>query len=108
MGENTTVLGQKDSGKTVQLRVGQSLFVELEDIGTTGYRWEFALSDPTVLEIASNKLSPHPGIGAGGLRQVTLRAQKPGHCLFSAQLRRPWEKEKAAQQQFQITAEVGP
>ena len=59
-------LGMADSGKTVSVRTGTEVQVDLEDRGTTGYRWSIDAIDDRILAPAGEQSVAYPGIGAGG------------------------------------------
>ena len=91
--EPVVTLGKQDAGRTINLTPGQRMVLSLDDISTTGYRWDISALDPSVLALEDSRLAPHPGIGAGGARTFTFRANQPGQCELIARLKRPWESE---------------
>ena len=86
-----------DSGKQVELSVGQSLVVTLDSNASTGYSWSLTEnSDETVLSNTGNKyINPPqttpPIVGAPGVEEWTFKALKKGTSTISLGYRRPWE-----------------
>lgn len=89
-----------DAGRTIRVSAGQRVVLELEDISTTGYRWEFSPPDGSVLSLETNEFLPHPGVGGGGIRRLTYLAVKPGQYQISLRLKRDWETSPI--DQFQV------
>lgn len=78
----------------------QRLKVELEENASTGYTWEFEVSDPQALTLLSREatsLSSDPNI-VGGPSSVTwlFSAQKTGPLTLIFRLYRSWEGEGSA------------
>ncbi|MEQ1558122.1 MAG: protease inhibitor I42 family protein [Methyloglobulus sp.] len=51
-------LTENDSGKTIELKVGDDLEVVLAGNPTTGYVWEVSSLDSTILKLIKRLLSP--------------------------------------------------
>lgn len=99
-------LTKQDAGRTIQLGRGQRMVLELEDISTAGYRWEFTPPDGSVLSLEENEFLPHSGIGGGGIRRFTYRAVNSGRAEILLRLKRSWEANSI--DEFQAFVTVSP
>ncbi len=62
-----------------RLRVGEVLVVRLDENPTTGYLWQHAIFPPGVLEPVDSQMERKAELpGAGGTRQLTFSATRPG------------------------------
>ena len=89
-----TVTGT-DNGKTVALTPGDTLVVALESNPSTGYVWQVASVDTSLLA-QSGQPAFHPGErqmpGAPGQQLFKFTAQKSGSSALRLVYVRPWEK----------------
>jgi predicted secreted protein len=93
-GQMEVALNKANHGQTVTVSLGDELVLTLEENATTGYLWtpEGRRLPPGLREVADNFLPPEGGgIGAGGRRQIRLRAVAPGGGKLVFRLRRSWE-----------------
>jgi len=93
-GSSNLNVDDADSGKQVELSVGQSLVVTLESNATTGYSWALVQnSDEGVLnKTGSEYVAPQTTLlGAGGKEEWTFKALKKGTSTISMGYGRPWE-----------------
>lgn len=107
-GSQTVTLTSTDAGKTINLKSGDTLKIDLEGNPTTGYNWMVTAVDATVLEQqgepafkADSKL-----IGAGGMITLTFRAILPGTTKLQLGYMRSWEKDIATLQTYEVTIVV--
>lgn len=109
--ENTMsaiTLTEADQGKTVTLRPGQSLVVQLAENPTTGFRWVLAQGNEEIVALRDSNyvMAAGAGIGGGGQRTFTFEASKPGSVQLQLKLWREWEGESSVLQRFSVTLEV--
>jgi predicted secreted protein len=85
------VLEESDAGRPVDVRVGDLIDIYVDDISTTGYRWTLALvgTGRDALEDRGTRLTPYPGVGAGGRRVYRLAAVRAGVAEVALVLARP-------------------
>ena len=87
-----------DDGSQVELEQGQILVVTLESNPTTGYRWEQAETQESILEqIGEAEFMPSetgepPLVGAGGWEIFRFTAVSTGQMTLRLVYRRPWEE----------------
>ena len=86
-------LSEKDNGKQVHLRSGQSMDIVLFENATTGYQWQIVSIDKDILvEAEKPDFEPASGLlGAGGKKTYHFKAASPGKTELRFAYRRPWE-----------------
>ena len=80
--QKPVTLSQADSGGKFDLATGQSLEIELAENPTTGYRWQIAASDSSILKLSSREYlqtEAEPGkVGVGGVATFKFEAAGKG------------------------------
>ena len=110
--ENTLVgvsmkLNEKDSGKTVEMLVGDELEVVLPGNPTTGYAWELILLDSNILKpektefFANNKT-----MGSGGVEIIKFHAIAAGKSELKLIFHRSFEPNVPPLKTFETTVIV--
>jgi len=87
-------LSENDSGKTVEITVGDELDVTLQANPTTGYVWEVSSIDSSILQ--SNKadfVANDSAIGAGGLEIIKFHTLATGKSELKLIFHRPFEQD---------------
>ncbi len=101
-------LTEKDSGRTVTLKVGETLLLSLRNPGSGGYQALPPVFDAGVLTLLSQRdqapLKPRPG--DFGCLEFTWQARRPGATEVTVNIARPWEKNKPPEQFFMIRVQV--
>jgi predicted secreted protein len=94
--------------QSIEAPVGETIRVELEDIGVTGYIWRLEPPQPTILALGgSDVVAAETGMaGAAGRRIFTLRTVGPGDAVLTFALVRPWEKDVAPLKTATLRAHV--
>jgi inhibitor of cysteine peptidase len=81
-----------DSGTQLDLRVGETLELQLPESPTTGYRWQMRSVGGPALELTDDSFSPASmGVGASGVRRWRFRAALAGAARLELEHRRGWE-----------------
>jgi inhibitor of cysteine peptidase len=101
-------LGKPDDGRTVTVRPGDTLVVRLDEVPTSGYRWEVESPDPGILRPAGDHYEPPPEdtLGGRGTRTFRFEAIAAGNGKLQLDLRRSWEPTSVAAERFLATIEV--
>ncbi len=101
-------LTNADTGKTLTLKPGQTLILQLAENPSTGYRWSVPALNSQVLQLTADRFNPSGtvAIGSGGQRILTFHAQQPGQISLSLKNRREWEDEAAAVESFTVMVQV--
>jgi inhibitor of cysteine peptidase len=98
-----------DDGKTIDVKVGGEIVIELEGNPSTGYTWETKDMDVSLLQQVGETAfkSSNPGlIGSGGTLTLTFKALKTGKATLTLIYHRPWETNVAPQSTFIVTLAV--
>jgi inhibitor of cysteine peptidase len=101
------LLTEENNNTTATARIGDTIEVLLAENPSTGYRWEVAAVDSSVLSAGESRFSPTAGgIGAGGTRHMSFRVRAAGTGRIELVHRRSWEPVGAAIQRWSVTVEV--
>jgi inhibitor of cysteine peptidase len=104
----TITLTEKDTGATLQMRVGQTLLIQLPANPTTGYTWTVNGSvAPLTKSGKTNYAANSSAMGAGGTQSLTFYAENTGTATITLDYRRPWENDPPAKT-FTVTFTVIP
>jgi len=94
-----------DPGHTVELRIGETLEVELRGNPTTGYVWDIASLDMEILkQLGETEFRPdREGRGVGGNVMMRFKAQEAGETPLKLIYHRRFEKERPPIKTFEVT-----
>ncbi|MGD0711146.1 MAG: C1 family peptidase, partial [Bacteroidales bacterium] len=116
-GQNFVQLSKTDAGQTIALAPDQVLEINLPEIPSSGYTWcEATASDnktisKTIAQIGgsdfidnpfSGKSIKHKMVGQSGNRIIRYEGTTTGTTELTLALRRPWEKDKPAIDNFTV------
>ena len=102
-------LTEADNGRTVDLRVGESVRLTLPENATTGYRWTVDHLDREVVDPAGSE--PHYAGGAvGSAGQVTFdfKAKKAGSGEVALKYWRHFEGDGSIAKRFSVRINAKP
>ncbi len=102
-------LTEKDAGKTVNLKPGDTLIIELEGNASTGYSWEAASQDLQTLKQTGDAVvkDADPNLmGAPHMVVLTYTAQAAGQETLKLVYHRSWEKNTDPAKTFEISVVV--
>ena len=104
-------LGDKDSGKSLELRVGDTVKLVLDANPTTGFSWsKMDKVDQSILKLEKNdyQQNPNPGrmVGVGGTTVIVYRAVKAGTAKIDLTYMQPWEPDSEFVTNYTVTVEV--
>jgi len=104
-------LGDKDSGKSLELRVGDTVKLVLDANPTTGFSWsKMDKVDQSILKLEKNdyQQNANPGrmVGVGGKTTIVYRAVKPGTAKIDLTYMQPWEPDSKFNTDFTVTVKV--
>lgn len=107
-GGKTQTVTEKDNGQTVTVNNGDKLIVKLDGNPTTGYTWQLADYDTSILESAGEPdyKADSLMIGSGGRYTYTFTALKPGEVTLQFNYLRTWEKDTAPAETYSVTVVV--
>ena len=97
-------LSENDSGKTVEICVGDELEVVLPANPTTGYIWEVNSLDPNLLsQSKADFFANDNAIGAAGMEIIKLHAIAAGTSVVRLIFHRPFEQNMPQLKTFEVT-----
>lgn len=101
-------LTEKDSGRTVTLKVGETLLLNLRNPGSGGYQVLPPVYDGKILTLLSRRdLSPTKSRpGDFGRMEFVWQARQEGDTEVTVNIARPWEKNKSPEQFMKIRVRV--
>jgi inhibitor of cysteine peptidase len=101
-------LTRADSGKTVEIRPGDTVVMCLDENPTTGYQWALESNQEEVVTLLSTDYVPARGvgIGGGGQRLFTFKAVQTGDTTLHFRLWRAWEGDTSIQERFFVTLQI--
>jgi predicted secreted protein len=103
----TIQLTSADSGRTIDVRVGDEIVILLPRIATTGYQWHVERLDaPLTLEAESYRPDSPPQFGSGGVSELRFRAAGPGHARLELKYWQPWEGDRSVTERFALDVNV--
>ena len=105
---STITLTRAASGTTVETRTGDTIVVRLDENPSTGYKW--ALEKPhanvVALQNAAYTRDHGSGVGGGGQRILTFKAQQAGMAALQLKLWRAWEGDTSIIERFTVRFHV--
>jgi len=97
-------LYESDSGKMVEIHVGDDLEIVLPGNPTTGYVWEVSSHNPNQLRLGNSDFYAHDkSIGSGGMEIVKLQAIAEGKSQLKLIFHRPFEHSTPPLKTFDAT-----
>jgi predicted secreted protein len=105
--DGTVVLGERDSGREVEVATGAQLLVELESNASTGHRWVPAALPP-FLELRDDSYEEPDSdlVGAPGTQVVTVEAVARGAGVLRLEYVRPFDDPPIAERIVEFVVRV--
>jgi inhibitor of cysteine peptidase len=102
------IIGKTDNGKSFEVSQNDLISINLPENPTTGYLWQVSEVDNRVVKIQDStfSISTESGIGAGGMRILSFKAESSGTTNIRLNLRRGWEPEQSAIEKFGLIIHV--
>lgn len=97
---------QTDTSKTITVKPGETIKIQLDENPTTGYSWAFNVTPG--LTIAEDKYhEPDSGLmGAGGVHEWQIKATGAGSQQVSAVYKRSWEPTTGNEDTFVLNIRI--
>ncbi len=101
-------LEAKDNGREIELQKGQSLAISLEGNPSTGYTWEMAESEVSILrQVGEIEFKAESDlVGAPGTQTLHFEAVESGQTELKLVYHRPWEQGVEPLETFTIQVTV--
>lgn len=94
------ILNEQDSGRTIDIKVGNVFTVRLKENPTTGYRW--TVETASGLEQIGDHFEAGVAIGAAGVRVFQFRSTRVGSYELLMKNWREWENESSVLARFVV------
>ena len=109
MAGGPATLTERDDGRTIELRIGERITLELPETAGTGYRWAPDGPVPEAIELSQEPFRPSSSMpGSRGTATWTLLALVPGEVDLRLKLWRSWEGDASIRQRFGATLHIRP
>ena len=111
---NEVKIDDESNNGQVELQTGQTLVVSLQSNPSTGYTWEVAEVDDTLLqsqgeaEYKAGKSGGEQLVGAGGTQTFRFTAAKVGETTLKLIYHRAWETDVEPVQTFSVQVKINP
>lgn len=99
--ESPRIYTKADSGQSIELKIGQTAAIQLEENPTTGYGWEF-FSEPEKQQIIGDFKAEYRQdraekdfVGVGGTKTYSFKALSKGTVTLLGYYYRSWENKDA-------------
>jgi predicted secreted protein len=101
-------LTEKDSGRMVTLKVGETLHLNLRNPGSGGYQVLPPVYDGEILTLRSRRDLPPTQSRPGDFGRIELvwQARQVGDTAVTVNIARPWEQHKSPEQFLKIRVRV--
>lgn len=103
------LITEQDNGRTVDVRVGESVSINLPENATTGYRWAIDRYDREFVEAtATEPRYTANAIGSGGRVAFIFEGRKIGSGEIVLKQWRHWEGDSSITNRFRLRLNVLP
>ncbi len=105
----TITATDKENGRHLELRQGDTLTLKLESIPGTGYSWQITKNDTNVMKpLDKPEYEPQDkkAMGSVAYQIFRLKAMSEGTDVLELQYKRVWEKEKEPLKTYRITVQI--
>ncbi len=99
------VLTELANGRHLELAVGDTFEIRLQERPTTGFRWQIVADGSPICTVMTDSFTPpRKNVpGQAGQHAWKLRVEGSGRATIELALRRQWEPDAAPAQVFRIT-----
>ena len=103
------LLTQRDTDRTVEIHLGDSVQICLPENATTGFRWAIDRYDEEYLEVvATESHYPENALGSGGVVSFVFRGKKVGTGEIVLKNWRHWEGDSSVTNRFGLRLRIEP
>jgi len=107
--EETIIIHKKQNGREITVKTGNSIRIELPEIGSAGYRWYIDHFNSQYLELISEEtgeISEEGKIGAPVMHRWLFKAKKVGQTEIKMDYYRQWEGLEKSREHFFIKINI--
>jgi predicted secreted protein len=105
----SSTLSPSDNGKTIRIKTGESILIELPVQLGTGYAWQPPKQEQQALFVVKQEKAPSkapPSPGSGETQAFRLLSTQPGETEVVFQYRRSWDENSTPLKTFRIKVEA--
>ncbi len=101
-------LTRADNGKSIPLHITDLLVLSLDENPTTGFQWAVESSGGGLVQLQASEYTQAtgPGVGRGGQRKLTFKAQRVGTGQLKLKLWREWQGDDSIAERFALTLQI--
>ncbi|MBS0300199.1 MAG: protease inhibitor I42 family protein [Gammaproteobacteria bacterium] len=101
------LVAEKDNERTIDVRLGERIRINLPENATTGYRWAIDRFDEEFIEtIATEPHYTSDAVGSGGEIEFVFQGKKTGSGEIVLKHWRHWEGDSSITQRFLLRCNV--
>ncbi|MEK6406391.1 MAG: protease inhibitor I42 family protein [Acidobacteriota bacterium] len=97
---------ETSNGKEIELPIGETLELILEENRTTGFKWTLESKGEGVCKLASDDFEPGAKVGQPGKHRWVFRADRAGSDSIKLSSGRSWDKQGKAERTFTLSIRV--
>ena len=107
------ILDESWNGKTIELKVGKEIKIELQGIGATGYAWYLDKLDYDLFQLCKEGRKGKQSesgdvVGSPTLYIWVIKARETGNSVIEMSYYRIWEGKDEAVNRFKIEVDIIP
>ena len=105
---NQRIIDRTYHNKTLDINVGDTLTIILNENPSTGYRWKLDQVNEEIISLEDSKYTPDTKsqIGGGGNRTFSFKSVSTGMTTIGLGLMREGERDRTPTEQFQVSVQV--
>ncbi|USL45885.1 protease inhibitor I42 family protein [Priestia megaterium] len=101
------VLNEEDKGKTVTVKVQETLQINLKENASTGFSWLEEITPNQILFLVKEEFVENEFTHGGNtIHRWLYKAIKPGQKKLRFIYQRPWIKDKPSTKEFEVNVYV--
>ncbi|HLK30382.1 MAG TPA: protease inhibitor I42 family protein [Puia sp.] len=96
------------NGRQIEIENGSTVLIKLESLATSGYLWDYAVDDTSIIELKKkdNELQSPRTLGNGGMEVFEVKGLKQGTAKIFFSQTRKWEQGTGAIKSRYYTIQV--
>lgn len=104
-GKKLITITKDNNGQSIEIEKGDMFRIELEELGSAGYRWHIAELDQDFLDLVSQETRDvsKGRIGAPVKALWLIKSKKTGKTKIALDHYRIWEGKESASEHFSVT-----
>jgi inhibitor of cysteine peptidase len=103
------LITEESNGTEINLAIGETFEVRLEENRSTGFKWVFESSSKVgegVLSLVGDSFGKGEAVGQPGTHRWEFRAERAGSGTITLSYRRPWEGNASPARSFTLKVRV--